>query len=506
MRYLPQNSIIDEFWRTLWTLIRGKVEQTPLLEPWSGSGLYKTSDLQKLPEHFLADDRSPLLQDLEGAEIYLSPKYTEADFQILKRLGTKCFSRSKFIDRLEADLRMLDGSKWRVLKNNADWRTRICMLISRAFIENRLIEQKRLTKLALIPLHDGRWVSSTSGTTVYFPKTDDIPIPVDLGLDLVCVVAAENVAWAHLLSSLGVMSCRQDSVITSIYKRYTFANFDTFKVSNAVAHIRYLYCFLQKNHSILASMVRLANQHGSLVKQDQYLYFPNKENDYSPSKLFKQDGQLPGHPVHYLHEDYLKAVDPESIHHGRSWMRWLEEVAGVRRIPALRAIGHHGLSKEFQYIVRYRSDRLLEILKRGWNSYHPQINHVVVGDLQRSTVLLKNGRRRPLRHTFLPLPKLKEIAGELRIADAYPFIAMSELLRDEERLEWMFVKGLQVGIEENLDFYLSALETLKTVNPALSSTSARVQLTRIYKNIQLRFNEGLDHARYALVEFSLLPD
>ena len=379
------------------------------------------------------------------------------------------------------------------------------MALSRAFIENLPKKQKRLRKLALIPLHDGRWVSSASWRSIYFPKTDDIPIPVDLGLNLVCLVAAENVAWADLLSFLGVMRCRQDSVISSIYKRYDFANLDTFKLSNAVAHIRYLYWFLQTDDPISAFTVRFANQHGSLVRQDQYLYFPNGENDYSPSKLFKQDDQLPGHPVHYLHEDYLKAVDPESIHHGRPWMRWLEEVAGIRRIPVLCDKFYGTLSQEFQYIVKYRSDRLLEILKRGWDSYHSEVNPTVKGDLQRSTVLLENGRRIPLRHTFLPLPKLKEIAQELRIAEAYPFIAMSELLRDEESLEWMFVKDLQVGTEENLDFYLSALETLKAINPTLSSTSARVRLTRIYKNIQSRCNEGFDHARYAFVEFSLFP-
>ena len=500
MRYLPEDSITDEFWRTLWTLICEKLERIPLLEPWSGSGLYKTSDLEKLLEHFLAEDRSPLLPDLEGAEIYLSPKYTEADFQILKRLGTTGLQWSKFIDRLEADLRILGGSKWRVLKNNADWRTRICMILSRAFTENHPNRQKRLRKLALIPLHDGRWVSSASGTTIYFPKTHDIPIPVDLGLDLVCLMAAENVAWSDLLSSLGVMSCPQDSVIRSIYKRYKATNLDNFKLLNAVAHIRYLYWFLQTDRSSLASQVRLANQHGSLLKKDQYLYFPDEGNDYSPSKLFKQDDQLPGLPVHYLHEDYVKATDPEIIHHGRPWMRWLEEIAGVRRIPELRAKGHDGLSKEFQYIVKHRSDRLLGTLKHDWDSYRPQINSAVEEDLRRSTVLLENGRRIPLRRTFLPLPKLKQIAAELRIADAYPFIAISELLRDEERLEWIFVKDLQVGIEESLDFYLSALDTLKTINPTLSTTSASDQLIRIYKNIQSRCSEGLDHVRYAFVE------
>ena len=502
MRYLPEDSISDEFWKTLWTLVREKLEKTPLLEPWSGTGLVMPSHLEKLSERFLAEDQSPLLPDLEGAEIYLSPKYIEADFQILKRLGTKLLQWTKFIDRLDADLRRLFDSKWRTFEHNADWRTRICKVLSTAIAKSD--QQKRLRALALIPLHDGKWRSSDSGTKVYFPKTDSVPIPVDLGLNLVCQMAAENVAWADLHLALGVMSCPQELVISSIYKRYNAASLDSFRLFNAVAHIRYLYWFLPKDHSILASQVRLANQHGSLLKKDQYLYFPEAKDDYSPTRLFKQDDLLlPGLPVHYLHEDYLKAVDHEVTRHGLPWMKWLEEKVGVRQIPELCAKDHDGLSKEFRYIVDYRSDRLLGTLKRGWDSYGPQIH--AVKDLLETAVLLENGRRIPLKRTFLPLPKLKQIATELSIAGSFPFIAITELLRDEERTSWMFVEDLAVGIEEKLEFYLSALETFKTTKSMLSIVSARNHLTRIYKNIQSRCSDDLDKTRYASVQSCLFP-
>ena len=506
MRYLPDDSIADEFWRTLWTLVSEELEQTPLLEPWNGNGLYKPSDLEKLSESVIAEDQGPLLPDLEGAEIYLSPKYTEADFQILKRWKTTILKWDKFIDRLDADLRTPDGSKWRFMMENDDWRTRICKVLSRAFIKNSLSHQTRLRKLVLIPLRDGKWVSSVSRTKIYFPKSDGTPIPADIGLDLVCPMAAKNAAWVDLLSNLGVMNCPPNSVIELIYKRYSATNLDNFTVVNAVAHIRYLYYYLPKDHSSLAPQARLANQNGSLLRKDQYLYFPEEGDDYGPSKLFKHNAQLSGLPVNYLHEDYLKAVDPKVLHNGRPWIKWLEEIVGVRRIPELRAKGYGGLSKEFQYIISHRSNMLLGTLKRGWAYYRPQINNFVEGELRNSAVLLENGRRTPLLRTFLPLPKLKQIAAELHVVDACPFITISEPLRDEERLEWIFVKDLQVGIEESLDFYISALEAFKTVNPALSTTSAKHQLARIYQNIQSKCSEGLDHVRYASVEFGPFPD
>lgn len=503
MRYLPANSITDDFWTTLWFCIRDTLEQTPILESWTERGLYKPSELEKLSETFVAEDQTPLLRDIKGAEVYLSPKYTDSDFQILKRLGTTTLHLSKFIDRLDADLRDLAGSKWRVLENNDDWRTRICGVLLGSFVDDLPKNKNRLGRLALIPLSDGRWLSGTSETEIYFPKTVDVPIPDDLGFNIICRIAAKNLVWRFLLSYLGVTTCPRESVLRSIHTRYAAPNFDNFKVVNAVAHIRYLYWFLPKEQSHLASRVRLANQHDSLLKRGQYLYFPDEGDDYSPSKLFRQDDQLPGHPVNFLNEAYLKAVDPVTIHLGRPWVKWLEDIVGVRRIPKLCAEGHDGLSREFQYIVRHRSDRLLGTLKLGWDSYQSQMNDVVETDLRKSAVLLENGRRTSLAGTFLPFPGLKNIATELLIANAFPYIAISELLRDEYRLVWMFVKHLQVGIEENLDFYLAALETFKISSPVLTISSPRDPLTKIYKSIQSRCSECLDRVRYASAEHSL---
>lgn len=294
-------------------------------------------------------------------------------------------------------------------------------------------------------------------------------------------------------------------MINSILRFYDVMNFNNFRVINVIAYIRYLYRFLSKNHSNLIFKIRFVNQYHFLFKKGQYLYFLNQKNNYISSNFFKQDEQFSGHPIHYIHEDYQKAVDPETIHHGRQWMRWLEEVVGVRRIPELGATGGV-LSKEFQYIVDYQSNKLLGTLKRGWDSYRPLMLHYASEELRSSAVLLEHGRRIPLRRTFLPFPKLKRIAAELHIADAYPFIAIFELLQDEGRLEWMFVKEFGVGIEENLDFYLTALESFKQINPALSTISERDQLTRIYKNIQSRCSEDLDHVWYAFVKYSLFRD
>ncbi|KAL8947441.1 MAG: hypothetical protein Q9222_006278 [Ikaeria aurantiellina] len=495
MRYLPVDSISDEFWRSLWPLIRKELMERDLLEPWSGKGyLYEPSDLEKLSEKFLTEDGDPLLPDLKDHQVYLSPKYTEADFQILQRLGTRTLRWSKFVDRLEADLCSSHSSKWKDIEENGDWRIRVCKLISRIFVENLDDQKHRLSKLALIPLWDGKWVSSAS-TLIYFPDSGDVSIPRDLGLQLADTRATNNTAWANLLTKFGVKDCPPNSVSSWILQRYNAPTIDSFKVSYGVAHVRYLYWFLTKDQSCLASRLRLANQNGTLLRKNQHLYFPDEGDDYTPKKLFEQSTQITGFAVNFLHEDYLKAVDPGIIHNGWSWSRWLEEVLGVRRVPKLCAQASDGLSNAFQYIVSHRSGRLLGTLKKGWDSYCAEMNDAVEKELRNTAVLLANGRRVPLQDTFLPFPKLRRIASELHVIEQFPFIAMHEPLRDEEVLDWIFVKDLQIGVEENLDFYLSALKTFKTTTPALNTTSTQDQLARIYRNIQLRCIEGLDRVR-----------
>ena len=497
MRYLPDDSITDEFWKTLCTLVCEKLEQKPLLEPWSGKGLYKPSALEKLCEEDIDKDRNPLLPDIDGAEIYLSPKYTEGDFKILKRLGTKQLQWNSFIGRLEADLRKPVGSKWRTLIDNTDWRTQICGVLSRPLKmgEKLIREQKRLKMLALIPLRNGRWISHDSGIKVYFPATGSVSIPTDLGIDLVHPSAFDNLAWTDVLSSLGVMSCSTDVVISAINKRYDATTFDNFSISNAVAHIRYLFWYLPENTSSLGR-VRLANHHGSLLKEDQYLYSPDENDDYSPSKLFSMEVHFPGYPVNYLHAEYLKSVDPGVIHHGRSWTTWLEEIAAVHRLPLLFVKGSDQISKEFQYIVNHRSDKLMGTLKRGWRSYRPLLNDTIKEKLQKAAVILENGGRKALEVTFLPLPKLKRIVEELHITDGFNFIAMSESILDEQLPDWRFVEDLLVGVDEDLHFYLSALDKLQQMDTILSSTNGDEQLPRLYRNIQSKCIEDLGYVRY----------
>ena len=494
MRYLPERSTSRSFWGPLGAQICDKLEELPLLESWTGTGLYKPADLAFLTQMDVNEDKIPLLRDLEDAEVYLSPEYIDADIDLLTSLGTTPINWGQWLDRLEADLDHSNGSRWKSLDETADWRTRICENLLEAFDpkEECPSTQECLRKLEVIPLGDGRWVSSASEGEIYFPDTDGIPIPVDLEFDLVHHSAYNNSAWVELLTALGVNYCSSECVLSSIRKRYIPTNVHDLTIENAVAHIRFLYWFLPKEQMSKAPEVRLLNQYRHLLREDQLLYFSDEKGEYSLSELFKKDEESDGYSVNYLHEEYLNAFQPEVIHNGWSWLGWLEKVLGVRRIPEIRSRVKDGLSLEFEYIVKYRSKKLLGVLRHGWAAYHLQITDAMKHALAKSMVQVQSEFEGLLSDTFLPFPKLLQIAVELDIADSFPFITMSECLRDEDQSEWIFVRQFGVGIEDSLDFYLCALEEFKFQFTKPKRPFERDQIIKIYEKIQSKSSENLD--------------
>ncbi|KAI4184146.1 MAG: hypothetical protein L6R41_004954 [Letrouitia leprolyta] len=202
------------------------------------------------------------------------------------------------------------------------------------------------------------------------------------------------------------------------------------------------------------------------------------------SRLLRQDDELPGCLVNYLHPDYLTAFDPNGSHNGRSWSTWLEELAGVHHMPRLCSSGQKLLSSEFQHLVGYRSDKLLETLKQGWNEFRQEINEDLQEELQNSSVILEDGERAPLSETFRPNPNPKKIAIECGIDAAFPFIALSNPLKVDEKSDWTFVEKLDVGVTNDLYFYLAALYAFKSVSPGPQSSTEKDQLSIVYRGIQ----------------------
>lgn len=129
MRYLPSDSISDEFWKNLRPKIVSLLSDTRCLRPWSETSLHLPSQLRRVNGDYRDRYDEPLFADL-AEKAYLSRNYTFRDYNALSLLGTYNMNYQILIPRIQADLGRAD-SKMKAITTDEDWHTRAAKLLSK---------------------------------------------------------------------------------------------------------------------------------------------------------------------------------------------------------------------------------------------------------------------------------------------------------------------------------------------------------------------------------------
>lgn len=478
MRYLPDDSISDEFWRELKPLIVSLLKDTPILLPWSETTPRLPNKVYNVP-HYLRDKHGqPLFADSEEEE-YLSPHYTSDDLKRLDPLGLKKIHWENILARFCSAL-TTKNPKMRV--NNPideNWHMRVAKLFSKGLSRTADKLHKRIKSLELIPLQGStpvsanvkriiRWVTAEN-MPIYFPNTGNIPIPSDLGLALVEQTAASNNERKILFSQLGVINASSSDIVSLIIKRYTSSRICT--MDENIAHLQYLYWNLPQGTTNLERTIYLFDKEGQAVlciqSHMEHMYFEEEEEDWQ--QLLKhgpiENGESSGLDIHFLNSKYIDAVATTELQHGRLWKQWLSEIVGVQSYPQLLNPKGNSLSDEFRHVIKYRPEKLVWLLKRFWPVYEHEIEELpaVVRELRSCKVPSDEEVAGTLESTFLPLPRLQELAWGLEVV-AFPFLTMPEELTDENGNDWQFLTAFGVRSSDDLHFYVNALQRVALEN------------------------------------------
>lgn len=489
MRWLPSESISDEFWKSLRPLIVDLLGKTPCVIPWSGRGLAVPRQLHRIPEIFKDQSGEPLFVDLD-IESYLCPKYGFEDFQALKPLGAQILSWRMGLARVEADLARID-SKMKAQTTDRDWHTRVAKLLLQGYAAcDYNIE--RIKSLKMIPLQNGEWVS-VQNQTIYFPTTGQTPVPTDLGLLLVQPEAIENSDRNTLLLTLGVEYAKPSTVISLIIRRYR-SGCTGCTLADNVSHLQYLYWNLPSDTITLDESIFLVSSNFDRIERGTlctaHTYFEEQDEEYGPHQLFQAHPQAcpaaPGLIVQFIHQDCFRAVPPSVVHHGRSWKQWLSMMAGVQIHPQIRSKRSAVLSRDFSYIIEHRRDKLLGLLRCYWSAYEPLINPSIGEALRKCSATLQTAVLvAELGHTYLPFRSLRTLVSELGIQD-FPFLLLLEDQLAEEGTEWLFLTRFGVGTNSDTDrfrFYVECLNMLAIENTNECTPATLNALFAIYTGI-----------------------
>lgn len=485
MRYLPSDSISDEFWKNLRPKIISLLSNTYCIRSWSQDSLCLPKQLYFLTSEYKDRHEEPLIEDVVSKPKYMSRFYDMDDVRSLKPLGTKMMHLRRFIRIIGFDLTN-PGSRMKNPSTEEDWHTRIAKLLLPLSYET-LDDIEMLQSLELIPLQGNKWVSYKSlPEKIILPTTGKVPIPTDLGLNLVQPAAALNVARKELFLKIGVKNAPSKRIIALIIKKY--GAYFSCTVADSISHLRYLYWNLPQDRISLDKNIFVFDQDSLQVvrntKRTHYIYFEERNEQYGPWQLFPTssalDSTLP--VVHFLNSKYLDAVPEEARHNGRSWKVWLEELAGVHSYLQIQDPELDTTSDEFQYILDHKPEMVVGLLKRYWELYEQQLTSAAVRLIGQSKIPQLADGECPLKDTFLPLPRLEAIVDKLNIV-GFPFLFLPELPTGGIGDGWLFLERFGVTTTDNLQFYVAALDKLQVDNYDNHSSFIEA-LFGIYKAIE----------------------
>ncbi len=497
MRYVPSESVSEQFWAQLRPMILRDLESQNILQSRDGT-LLKATELRHLPPNCLDENGEPLFASGSTGPHPISPSYSTSDLKLLKALGIRNLNDSEFCNRVSQDLK----AKFSRMKSDIidqDWHTRVAKKLLE--IEKRNPAQVR--SLNCIPLLDGSWVSAEVGK-LYFSEYRDVPVPSDLRLRLVRQEAVTNTTRRELFLALGVELCTPQITTPLILRKYNTRNID---LQSSVAHLRWLYHFLPKEERLLDQRIPIFASDEVPTYQVYVtlgtelrvadLYFESEDGFGVKELCRERRSMIPGsrkihYDIYFINKAYRKAVKSAVRVQDESWLQWLEDSAGVRRVPRLvKSADTSKLSALFSWLIANRPEQIVGVLHAHWSSYKDQMKPEIIKTLRNTQVLWKGTKSTNLDGTWIPAQELVDICQEFDLVEQMPLLKMPLDPDPGKQDEWKFLEKFGVGFKPTTTFYLEILRVLKD-NEVVNPAPAFQNILKVYRAIEMNSNSS-DH-------------
>ena len=486
-------------WKRLYQDIIGALRTMPVLETWEQRNFKSPSELKRLPAVFLCQGE-PMFQDLQE-EVYLASEYNFVDAGRLRDLDIQTLSWSHILTRLQADLTR-GTSRIRTRERNSPWYEAFAELMENGIKLKNI--SKRLKTLALICLNKpNQWTGAPGESKgglrrIYFPTTESIPIPNDIGLHLADDVASSNKKVKAFYEAMGVEVCPKEVVFAAI-KTAQCATSNTLDLRlNLHYHLTYLY-HLHDQPAELRDWIHIPTDCGYArpCDLDREFYFASDTAyhlDQLLSHRIRSENKL---KCNLVTADFLRTNSSRSsyLFPERTWQSWVQDVTYALYYPPLtRQTGvkvylHHDLEN----VLKYNPPKFLGTLRAHWSGYR-KTARLIHNYLRDCKVLCQSGLSYPLHSAYLPTSCVLETVRNLGLEDSeIPILDLSvDELNDEQYLEWRFLEDFGVRHKPDLRFFQAALDELrKTKNVSLEI------LQHLYKSMAVLVTYG-DHGNLRL--------
>lgn len=498
VRYVPTTNITHEFWGPLQKLLMKELSSRKLFFSYGSeaeSRQYESGNLRIVTEEFRDEHSVPLLADLcNGSTAYVSEGYDpHLDLAVLRQLGTQNLAtRPDFLDRLKADLKNEDESRWKSEQPERDaWHIGMCELLLEA--SNDPETKLEIQLLEIVPLEDAdppRWVR-TYHASIYFPVSGEMTVPSGLLAGIVKSSWLQKRGRTTLAMELGVTECPPTSIFPLIEQRYKRGGSISLKFF--WQDIKFLFWHHRElptdGYSIyLGGSSGINIRHYVDTRHGGWHYCPESKHPYSMFNLL--DGKIPKElerEMRIPEIEYFTSLKNCGLRNDMTGPDWLRNRTGIKITPQLRRrnstnptlFGDHiEMSAEFLYIIKHLPQCLLGVLESEWLQYHKSNDwDTIIRAVE--VPILDSTEMRKLETTFLPLPKLKAIAKSLRLGESFGFLQELGGMTDVEVVKWRFLERFGVGTTDNASFWLALLQKAQSMNEV-----GKDSVFRIYSRLQ----------------------
>jgi hypothetical protein len=334
----------------------------------------------------------------------------------------------------------------------------------------------QLKVIPLIPLRDGRWVT-TSQSHVFLEDTSSAAVPGGLDINLVDAEACQDTNRKAFFQWLGIKECGQAVVCQLIMQRYN--SFRELSLTHSIQNLIYLF---QTPRAIYRGSLEKFQllpapplNYGFRLAKRFYIEYPGK-----PSILTKC-ARDSASEIPLLHPDYLNAV--RNLGKESEFLDWACSYLKISTQPRL-IDGSQNLTPEFKFLKKNAAMDLLLLLRDHWDIYYDQLKPKLITAISEMLVDCTDGLTRRLDETVLPREKLKLEGPDL------PFIAIPE----PNDSHWL--KFSLFGVLANLSdsFYFRQLKAL-TSRP-YSSTTSKLSVQAAYTGLESSIGKFPGLAQY----------
>ncbi|KAJ5724661.1 hypothetical protein N7493_006389 [Penicillium malachiteum] len=480
--YLPSpEDATDVFWSELHLKIRANISQYHIIH--TRNSQVKRITQAAIPAQYFKDGHGKVLLDSYEIDPFVSDFYSRDAIRSLQGYGLGIAKLELVMHLLKLDLES-PLSQMKSPSSSEDFQSRMAKLLARVAKENEWVRSE-LSRLTLLPLRNGTWVSFSSGP-VYFPHSYGIAVPPGLEFRILDPIATANEDRKALFSIIGVLEPAPHMVRESILRRNCSA-FVTghSKISESKEHLVFLYQAhrftipIFQTSSYALKDIHIFSDELHLIcpnRQDSDCYVPS-DDPYGPKVLLEATDALPGMKVPFVHPIYLEEIPetPTHVFGHPPWIKWLQITLGVSERLSLIAQDGQSLSPAWYYLVKHRSNKLLGYLKHAWKFEGAQISSTKSLKLllqetdvsQLSTSIYKLPRKCRLDEAYLPLPSLIEQSKAfLENFNAFPFLELDGISTEEHiSSNWFFLHSvLGVKKDDDIEFLLDILKWLKISN------------------------------------------